>query len=86
MQGKLFWISAVAIASFVCWVSASQNETVIERNGKGKYNFNSFLKISFCLAAAARGRFFFTVFSLFSIVQFKNTGCRSQSAMTSGQR
>ena len=27
-----------------------------------------------------------SVFSLFSVVQFKNTGCKSQSAMTSGQR
>ena len=27
-----------------------------------------------------------SVFSLFSVVQFKNTGCKRQSAMTSGQR
>ena len=30
--------------------------------------------------------FLFLVFSLFSVVTFKNSGCRSQSAMTSGQR
>jgi len=59
MKGTLFWISAVAIATFVCLVSAGQNETIVDRNGK--------------------------VFSLFSIVQFKNTGCKSQSSMTSGQ-
>ena len=42
--------------------------------------------------ASARGKnckatyFHITVFSLFSVVTFKNSGCKSQSAMTSGQR
>jgi len=31
-------------------------------------------------------KLYFLVFSLFSIVTFKNTGCKSQSTMTSGQR
>jgi len=85
MKGSLFWISALAIGNFVCLVSAQQNETVVERDGKGINNlkFASIIILSSCCCF---NKICFSVFSLFSVVQFKNTGCRSQSSLTSGQR
>jgi hypothetical protein len=43
MNGTLFWISVVAIGTFVCLVLAQQNETIAERNGKGMNNFKFLL-------------------------------------------
>jgi hypothetical protein len=54
-----------------------------KKSGKGKNHQKSYF---FYLRITTNSLIYSLVLSLFTIVQFKNLGCRSQSALSSGQR
>lgn len=58
------------------------NTEAVGPAGKG----SNLLHVFITIIRSSINMFSLLVFSLFSIVQFKNSGCKSQSTLTSGQR